>query len=129
MFRVKDRVYNCQIEFAFRLISGKWKTDILWELSKEPGIRFNELQRRLCKVTAKVLAKQLDDLEDALLVDRRAYPEVPPRVEYRLTPEGQSLWNLCEPLIAWADGHAGTLKRTEDDLRKRAEAEIARSRP
>jgi DNA-binding HxlR family transcriptional regulator len=128
MFRFKDRVYNCQIEFAFRLISGKWKTDILWELHKQPDLRFNELQRRLCNVTAKVLAKQLDALEDALLVSRTAYPEVPLRVEYRLTTEGESLWALCEPLIAWSDGHVEILKRTEADLRARAETEMALTR-
>jgi DNA-binding HxlR family transcriptional regulator len=128
MFRFKDRAYNCQIDFAFRLISGKWKTDILWELQKQPDLRFNELQRRLCNVTAKVLAKQLDTLEDALLVSRTAYPEVPLRVEYRLTTEGESLWALCEPLIAWSDGHVEILKRTEADLRSRAETEIALTR-
>lgn len=119
MFMVKDKAYNCQIDFAFRLISGKWKTDILWELAKQGDLRFNELQRRLCNVTAKVLAKQLDALEDALLVSRTAYPEIPPRVEYRLTPQGESLWKLCEPLISWSDGHVGILKRTEDALRAR----------
>jgi DNA-binding HxlR family transcriptional regulator len=120
MFEFMGRTYNCQIEFALSLISGKWKTDILWELYKQPDIRFNELQRRLCNITAKVLAKQLDALEDALLVSRTAYPEVPLRVEYRLTPAGESLWSLCEPLIFWSNGHSEVLKRTEADLRKLA---------
>lgn len=119
MFMVKNRVYDCQIDFAFRLISGKWKTDILWELHKQPDLRFNELQRRLCNITAKMLAKQLDALENVLLVSRVAYPDVPPRVEYRLTSEGERLWKLCEPLISWSDGHAEILKRTADGLRAR----------
>jgi DNA-binding HxlR family transcriptional regulator len=120
MFKFKGRIYNCQIEFAFSLISGKWKTDILWELCKQPNIRFNELQRRLCNVTAKVLANQLDALEDALLVSRTAYPEVPLRVEYRLTPSGERLWSICEPLISWSNDHSEIMKRTEADLRKLA---------
>jgi DNA-binding HxlR family transcriptional regulator len=120
MFKFKGRTYNCQIEFAFSLISGKWKTDILWELYKQPSIRFNELQRRLCNITAKVLANQLDSQEDALLVSRTAYPEVPLRVEYRLTPSGENLWSLCEPLISWSSDYSEILKRTEADLRKLA---------
>jgi DNA-binding HxlR family transcriptional regulator len=119
MIKVRDRTYNCQIEFAFRLISGKWKTDILWELTKESDLRFNELQRRLNNCTAKVLARQLDELEDALLVTRTVYAEMPPRVEYRLTAAGVSLWTLCEPLIPWADDHVDALNRQTWSIRPR----------
>jgi len=120
MLKVGKRTFNCQIEFAFHLISGKWKTDLLWELTKQPDLRFNELQRRLPGITAKVLAKQLDELEDALLVRRSVFAEVPPRVEYRLTDAGDQLWHLCEPLIPWADGHAGLLNTNASQLRSKA---------
>ncbi len=118
MIIVRDRAYNCEIEFAFSLISGKWKTDILWELTKEPGIGFNELQRRLPGVTSKVLASQLDELEDALLVVRTSFPGVPVRVEYRLTDSGLELWKRCEPLIGWAHDHVAELERERERVRE-----------
>jgi DNA-binding HxlR family transcriptional regulator len=126
MIVVRDRAYNCEIEFAFSLISGKWKTDILWELTKEPGLGFNELQRRLPGVASKVLAKALDELEDALLVARTSFPGIPTRIEYRLTDSGLGLWKRCEPLIGWAHGHVAELEKERERVRaktgKRTEA-------
>ncbi len=120
MIVVRDRAYNCEIEFAFSLIAGKWKTDILWELTKEPGLGFNELMRRLPGVASKVLAKALDELEDALLVARDAFNGIPSRVEYRLTDSGLELWKRCEPLIGWAHGHAADLERERERVRAKA---------
>ncbi|WP_030239473.1 MULTISPECIES: winged helix-turn-helix transcriptional regulator [unclassified Streptomyces] len=98
--------YVCGIDAAMDLIGGKWKVLILWALNERPH-RFGELRRELPGVTEKVLASHLRELESDGLVHREAYDEVPPRVEYSLTPRGVSLNEALEPLGAW--GRANVL--------------------
>ncbi|MFB7930580.1 winged helix-turn-helix transcriptional regulator [Streptomyces sp. NPDC056039] len=93
-------VYICGIDAAMDVIGGKWKVLILWALNERP-CRFGELRRELPGVTEKVLASQLREMEADGLVHREAYDEVPPRVEYSLTPRGVSLNEALEPLGAW----------------------------
>ncbi|MER5209458.1 helix-turn-helix domain-containing protein [Streptomyces sp. NPDC002838] len=92
--------YVCGVDAAMDVIGGKWKVVILWELSVRP-CRFGELRRGLQGVTEKVLAAQLRELEAAGIVHREAYDEVPPRVEYSLTPRGAALNEALVPLGAW----------------------------
>ncbi|AMW10349.1 transcriptional regulator [Streptomyces qaidamensis] len=92
--------YVCGIDAAMDLIGGKWKVLILWALNERP-CRFGELRRELPGVTEKVLASHLREMEADGLVHREAYDEVPPRVEYSLTPRGVSLNAALEPLGAW----------------------------
>ncbi|MET8800122.1 helix-turn-helix domain-containing protein [Nocardia sp. NPDC004568] len=83
------------------VISGKWKGLILWELDNYGVRRFGELRRGLPGVSEKMLIQQLRELEEDGLIDRTVYPEVPPRVEYRLTDLGRSLNTALEPLGEW----------------------------
>ncbi|NUP18019.1 MAG: helix-turn-helix transcriptional regulator [Streptomyces sp.] len=92
--------YVCGTDAAMDVIGGKWKVLILWELGERPH-RFGELRRELPGVTEKVLAAQLRELEADGIVHREAYDEVPPRVEYSLTPRGTSLNAALVPLTAW----------------------------
>ncbi|MFF7307339.1 winged helix-turn-helix transcriptional regulator [Streptomyces sp. NPDC008137] len=92
--------YVCGIDAAMDLIGGKWKVLILWALNERP-CRFGELRRGLPGVTEKVLASHLREMEADGLVHREAYDEVPPRVEYSLTPRGVSLNGALEPLGDW----------------------------
>lgn len=86
------------------MISGKWKIYILWLLAERTW-RFNELQRQLGDVTQAMLTRQLRELErDGLLV-REVFPEVPPRVEYSLSPLGRSLSPLLKKMYQWAGKH------------------------
>jgi DNA-binding HxlR family transcriptional regulator len=89
---------------ALDLISGKWKGSVLWALHQRP-YRFGELRRELPGVTEKVLASHLKELEADGLVRREVYDEVPPHVEYTLTPLGVSLNEALEPLGVWGDRH------------------------
>ncbi|MBF6349741.1 MULTISPECIES: winged helix-turn-helix transcriptional regulator [Nocardia] len=93
--------YFCGIDAAMDVISGKWKGLILWELENYGVRRFGELRRGLPGVSEKMLIQQLRELEEDGLVERTVYPEVPPRVEYRLTDLGRSLNTALEPLGAW----------------------------
>lgn len=92
-------VPGCPVEVTLDLIDGRWKGVVLHHLLGAGCLRFNELRRRLPDITQRLLTKQLRELETAGLVERRVYAEVPPRVEYRPTPEGESL----RPLIAMAE--------------------------
>ncbi|MFF5213148.1 winged helix-turn-helix transcriptional regulator [Streptosporangium sp. NPDC000396] len=96
--------YHCGIDAAMDVIGGKWKVLILWALNERPS-RFGELRRLLPGVTEKVLTSQLRELEEDGIVHREVYDEVPPRVEYSLTPLGVSLSDALAPLGAWGREH------------------------
>jgi DNA-binding HxlR family transcriptional regulator len=94
-----NKTYNCPVELALDIIGGKWKALILWNLM-DATRRFSELKRSIPKCTEKMLVQQLRDLEGAGLIDRRVYPEVPPKVEYSMSAYGKQLipvlGALCE---------------------------------
>ncbi|GAB2597946.1 helix-turn-helix domain-containing protein [Streptomyces capparidis] len=96
--------YHCGIDAAMDVIGGKWKVLILWELNTRP-CRFGELRRALPGITEKVLASHLRELEADGIVHREVYDEVPPRVEYSLTPAGVSLNEALGPLGLWGSRH------------------------
>ena len=91
---------DCPMGIAIQVLGGKWKLTILWRLLHSPE-RFNELERLLGGVTHKILAQQLKEMEADGLVARKAYPEVPPRVEYSLTETGRSLEPLLGGMCDW----------------------------
>lgn len=93
---------GCPVEATLDLIDGKWKGVILYHLC-EGTLRFNELGRRLTGVTQRMLTKQLRELEDAGLVERVVYAQVPPKVEYSLSTEGRSLEPVIAALAAWGE--------------------------
>jgi len=95
----------CPVEATLELIGGKWKGIILHYLL-DGKMRFGELRREIDCVTQRMLTKQLRELEASGLVKRIVYAEVPPRTEYELTPEGESLRPLLVALKEWGESHA-----------------------
>ena len=95
---------SCGFAAALQAIGGKWKTSLLWELHLRP-YRFAELRRLLPGVSEKVLTQQLRQMEADGLISRRAYDEVPPRVEYSITPLGLSLNEAVTAMSAWGKQH------------------------
>ncbi|GAA0996719.1 hypothetical protein GCM10009551_063420 [Nocardiopsis tropica] len=91
----------CAAEITVAVLGGAWKPTILSELDRRGVLRFNELARILPSPTPRVLARQLRELEQDGLVDREVYPEVPPRVEYRLTDAGRGALPVLESMTAW----------------------------
>jgi DNA-binding HxlR family transcriptional regulator len=89
---------------ALKAVSGKWKWEILCLLSSGPK-RFTELRRSIPGVTQHMLAAQLKDLEHDGIVLRTAFDEMPPRVEYELSPAGRELRPIAEALQAWGAAH------------------------
>ncbi|WP_103532995.1 helix-turn-helix domain-containing protein [Streptomyces sp. SM11] len=96
--------FVCGIDAAMDVIGGKWKVLVLWALN-ERTCRFGELRRAVPGVTEKVLSSHLKELEDDGIVRREVYAEVPPRVEYSLTPLGLSLNEALGPLGEWGRDH------------------------
>ena len=87
------------------VIGGKWKILILWYVSFYKVQRFGELMRRLDGITQSTLTKQLRELENDGFLHREIYKEIPPKVEYSLTPLGQSLLPIIDSMIEWAVAH------------------------
>jgi len=96
------RPLACGIGPAFEVIGGKWKAVILWELHAKAH-RFGELKRLLVGISEKMLIQQLRELEGDGLVNRTAFHEVPPRVEYSVTKLGHSLNMALAPLADWGE--------------------------
>lgn len=92
--------FTCGLDATLKIISGKWKPLILYFLLRGPT-RYGELKRAVRDVSDKVLIQQLKELEADGVLRRKDYKEVPPRVDYTLTPLGQSLAQALEPLCTW----------------------------
>ena len=92
--------YSCPVEVTLELICGKWKCTILWWL-RRGGKRFGELMQLIQGITQKVLTQQLRELEKDGLIERRVYKEKPPRVEYSLTSEGETLGPILQAMCDW----------------------------
>ncbi|MEU5155885.1 helix-turn-helix domain-containing protein [Glycomyces sp. NPDC021274] len=92
----------CGMSLAIDVVGGKWKMHLMWVLAEGP-VRFGQIRRKLDGVSEKVLAENLRQLEASGIVHRELYAEVPPRVEYSLTPLGESLNRALAPLEVWGD--------------------------
>jgi DNA-binding HxlR family transcriptional regulator len=90
------------VEAAFRMLEGRWKMVIIFHLFDREVLRFSELERTIPGVSQKVLIQQLRDLEHDGIVQRVVYPQVPPKVEYRLTAWGQAMCPALDALLEWA---------------------------
>ncbi|OKO72476.1 hypothetical protein AC628_26300 [Bradyrhizobium sp. NAS96.2] len=95
---------SAQFHRALSVLAGKWKGDILWQLVERKR-RFGELRQSIPGVTQHMLTTQLRDLEANGLVKRTVYPEVPPRVEYEMTPSAKALKPVFDELYRWAQEH------------------------
>ena len=91
--------------YTLSLLNGRWKLLILYNLGKGEVIRFNELQRLLGRITYKTLSASLKEMEADGLVFRRAYPQIPPKVEYGLTERGRSLLPLLREMCRGGETH------------------------
>lgn len=99
---VRRAMTICPVEVSIAVLGGTWKMTIVKNLLRRPH-RYSELRRAVGPVTPRVLTRQLRELEEDGIVIRRAYAEVPPRVEYRLTDSGHALDAFVRALDAWGD--------------------------
>ncbi|MDE2522650.1 MAG: helix-turn-helix domain-containing protein [Methanocorpusculum sp.] len=93
--------YMTGIDAAVSIISGKWKTLILYQL-EDGTLRYSQILNGMrYGITQRMLTKELRELEETGLISRTVYPEVPPRVEYSLTAKGRSLMPILDQLCTW----------------------------
>ena len=95
---------SCPVERTLEVIGGRWKVLILRELF--PGVRrFGQLHRALHGITQKMLTQQLREMEEDGIIHREVYLQVPPKVEYSLTPLGESLKPIIASMHEWGVRH------------------------
>lgn len=111
---------TCAVETTLKVIGGRWKVLIIRELFT--GIkRFNQLSRSLPGITQKMLTQQLREMEQDGIIHRQVYPQVPPKVEYSLTPLGESLNPVLEAMHKWGLQHPVANAEQLPDLGKEEE--------
>ena len=101
----------CPMDLVIKILSGKWKLKILWNIQRKNIIRFNELQKLLGSITTKTLTNQLRELEEQKIIKRNVYPEVPPKVEYSLTELGESIIPILKMLCEWGKEYQKAIKK------------------
>ncbi len=114
----------CPARDILATIADKWTVLVLGVLTQDTT-RFNELRRRIEGVTQKALTQTLRDLERLGLVSRRVFAEVPPRVEYSLTPLGRSLVQVLDDIREWAETHASEVMSAQQRFDKQKAARTA----
>ena len=99
---MSKKLVSCPVETTLAIIGGLWKVLILRELLGGTK-RFNELHRALAGVTHRTLTQQLRELEAHRVIRRKVYRQVPPKVEYSLTPLGETLKPVLDAMHQWGE--------------------------
>ncbi|WP_456488592.1 winged helix-turn-helix transcriptional regulator [Caminibacter pacificus] len=97
---MEEKKYECPFEIALEIISGKWKGLILWHLCQRT-YRYSELKREISGITQKMLTQSLRALEEKGIIHRKVYPQIPPKVEYSITPLGKKVQPILYMLQDW----------------------------
>lgn len=108
------------IENVLKVIGGKWKVLIVFHLSQNEVVRFGEMKRLIPGVTQRILTNQLREMEADGLINRKVYPEVPPKVEYSLSDVGSELKAVYIEMKKWGEMNSKLLARVQ----KTREAEL-----
>lgn len=111
----KEEMPACPVATTVQLIGSKWKLLILRNLLARPW-RFNELRKSLEGISQKVLTDSLRSMEEDGLVTRTVYPEVPPRVEYSLSPLGESMRPIIQAMEQWGAQYKASKAREQQGL-------------
>ena len=97
---INQRSFYCPVELTFSVISGKYKGMVIWHL-RNGSVRYGELRRLIVGITHKMLTQSLRDLEHDGIIHREVFQEVPPKVEYSLTPNGVELLSVISQMGKW----------------------------
>jgi DNA-binding HxlR family transcriptional regulator len=98
----KEQTQGCEIASIWEVLGRRWSLLILKNFCNKEVIRFNELKRALTGISSTVLSDRLLELEREGLISKKIYPEIPPKVEYRITPQARELESILGELGKWA---------------------------
>ncbi len=115
--KLNDAPFACPATQMVRVIGGRWKLNILYQIQQNVH-RYSDLQRCLPGITPKMLTQQLRELEDDGIVHREVYRQVPPKVEYSMTPLGESLAPVFNAMCEWSRCHIPGKLQAEDGVDK-----------
>jgi DNA-binding HxlR family transcriptional regulator len=93
----------CSIDYAFKRLGGKFKGRIIWALYHHGVLRYGELKKSMNDINTKTLTLSLKEMEDDNLIERTVYPEVPPKVEYKLTDGGKRMAPFILYMKEWGE--------------------------
>lgn len=99
----------CGVTMCMKMLDSKWKPIILFKISKGAN-RFTKLLTAIDGINRQMLSKQLRSLEKTGVLERKTFPEIPPRVEYSITPLGKSLLPVVQSMQRWGDKQTGAAK-------------------
>lgn len=100
-----NNVIKCPVSATLTVISGKWKWIIIYYLSKEEVIRYNQIKEKLPAIAHRTLSLQLKELELDGIILRTQYNQIPPKVEYSLTEKGKTLIPILNLMADWGMNH------------------------
>lgn len=105
---------QCPVRNVLDRIGDKWSMLVLLLLNDLPVLRFNEIHKQIGTISQKMLTVTLKALEADGLIDRTVYPQIPPKVEYKLTSRGQSLIPHLQNLAKWASAHMSDIIKSRE---------------
>ena len=102
---MKPSSLECPVSLTSRIMGGKWKARIVWTLMRLGRQRFSDLRRAVPPISDRILTRELKELERWGLVERTAFPVVPPKTEYSLTGFGKTLEPIMAAMASWGTAH------------------------
>lgn len=114
MIKVYDCDVGCPVQNTLQFISGKWKTVILYHIFENEVLRFSELQTKLPYVSKRMLARQLAELENDGIIDKRIYPVIPVKTEYRITIFGKTFLPVVRAMEQWGNDYISDKDRLSE---------------
>ncbi len=102
---------RCPLEYGLEIFGGKWKPRIICVLNEKKVLRYSGIRKEMTNITDAVLSAALKELIRDEIVERRSYDEIPPRVEYSLTPKGNSVVPILQSICAWS----GIFRKNDGD--------------
>lgn len=103
--QTNQKNYHCYFELTLDVIGGKWKPIILYVIGKGQVLRYGQIKKLIPNINERMLTRQLRELEKDQLIHREVYKQVPPKVEYSLKADGQSIMPILEQLKSWGVGY------------------------
>ncbi|HNF48478.1 MAG TPA: helix-turn-helix domain-containing protein [Chitinophagales bacterium] len=115
---MRKKTTDCPFTFTLSILEGKWKLPIINILLQNGTMRFKELERGIDGITARMLTKELKELEEKKIVKRKAYATVPPTVEYTLTECGMTLKQIIQHMHKWGEVYNKMNSKQKNQIKK-----------